>query len=162
MTTTEEAAKVRARLKRERGWSSRQVSVRARSFSLGSSIEVEVKDPAVPLATVKAIAEEAERIHRCEITGEILGGGNRYVSVRYSREALEVIGRRYADAVQRAVNLVEPGSNVLQPVEGTPFLVGRPHEYRITLWEDSYLSEAGDVARLAETIGCLMVNREAA
>src|SRR3990167_9883041 len=119
---------------------------------MGSSIDVTIKDPSIPLPVVKEIAERAERISRCEVTGEILGGGNRYVHVRYSHEAQTIIGRRYADAVQRAVDAVEPGSNALHPVEGTDFLIGRPHAYRITLWDhDRYLSEAGDVDRLPGT-----------
>ena len=160
MTTTEHAAAIRTTLKREHGWTGRQVSIRAEYFSLGSSIEITVKDPAVPLPVVKAAAQGAEHVRRCEVTGEILGGGNRYVSVRYSHEALQIIGRRYADAVQRAVNQVEPESNRLMKVEGTPFLIGRPHAYRITLWEDSYISENSTVDHIAEAIGCLMVARQ--
>jgi hypothetical protein len=162
MTTTEYAAQIRQALKRQHGWSSRQVSVRAEYFSLGSSIEIVVKDPSIPLPAVKAIAQRAESIRRDEMTGEILGGGNRYVSVTYSHEAQEIIGRRYADAVQRAVLAVDPGSNVLRSVEGTPFLVGRPHEHRITLWEDAYLTEGSTVEHIAGTIGSLLVARQLA
>jgi hypothetical protein len=156
-TTTDHAAEIRAELKRAHGWTSRQVSVRAEYFSMGSSIDIVVKDPAVPLPTVKAIAARAESIRRCEITGEILSGGNRYVSVTYSHAALDAIATRYTDAVQRAVDAVEIGSNRLQPVEGTPFLVGRPHSYPITLWE--YRCEAHTVKGIAEAIGGLMVAR---
>ena len=160
MTTTEHAAEIRETLKREHRWTSRQVSVRAEHFSMGSSIHVEIKDPAVPLPVVKAVAETAERIHRDERTGEILGGGNRYVSVCYSREAMTIIGRRYGDVVQLAVNAID-GENVLRPVEGTPFFVGRGnYGYGLTLWEDSFLSRSNSVDGIAEAIGCLMVARE--
>ena len=159
MTTTDHAARIRADLKRLHGWTSRQVSVRAEYFSLGSSIEIVIKDPAIPRKAVKAIAEPAERLHRCEITGEILGGGNRYLSVRYSNEAQAIHGRRYADAVQRAVNLLEPGSSSLVPVEGTTFLVGLPNAGRISLWEDSYITDGYTVDAVAQYIGALMVNR---
>ena len=57
LTTTEHAAVIRNTLKRDHGWTSRQVSIRAEYFSLGSSITVIVKDPAIPLPVVKAIAE---------------------------------------------------------------------------------------------------------
>lgn len=159
MTTTEHAAEIRATLKREHGWTPRQVSIRAQYFSLGSSIDVTVKDPAISLPVVKVIAEQAEVIHR-DGFGEILGGANRYVSVRYSHEALTIIGRRYADAVQRAVQSVTSGSNSLAPVEGTPFYVGRPDDYRITLWEDSFLTQGSTVDQIAESIGTLLVARE--
>ena len=161
MTTTEHAAHIRQTLKTRHGWSSRDVSVRADYYSMGSSIRIHIKNPNVSSEAVKAIAEQAEHIDYCAYSGEILGGGNTYVHVRYSHEAQTIIGRRWTDAVQRAVNVVEPGSNVLQPVEGTEFLVGRPHQYRITLWDrDRYLGEGGNVDQIAETIGALMVARE--
>mgnify|MGYP001564267164 FL=1 len=159
MTTTEHAAEIRETLKREHSWTSRQVSVRAEHYSMGSSIHVEVKDPAIPLPVVKAVAEKAEDIRR-DGFGEILSGGNRYVSVRYSSEAMTIIGRRYADAVQRAVNAID-GARVLRPVEGTPFFVGQGnYGFGLTLWEDSFLSQANTVDGIAEAIGCLMVARE--
>ena len=159
LTTTEHAAVIRDTLKRDHGWTSRQVSVRAEYFSLGSSITVIVKDPAIPLPVIKAIAEQAERIRR-DGFGEILGGGNRYVSVSYNRETLAIMGRRYADAVQRAVQTVAIGSPSLATIEGTPFFVGRPDDYRFTLWEDSYLNQSNTVDGLAEIIGALMIARE--
>ena len=159
-TTTDYAAEIRATLKARHGWNARQVSVRASYYSMGSSIDVTIKDPAISLPTVKAIAEGAEHIRRCEATGEILGGGNRYVSVRYSHEAQEILGRRYADAVQRAVNGLEPGGSSLHPVDGTPFLVGLPYAGRISLWEDGYLSDGYSVDSIAQTIGGLMIARE--
>lgn len=159
MTTTEYAAEIRAILKHRHGWSSRQVSVRAEYYSMGSSIEVEIKDAAVPLSIVKALAEKAEHVRRCEVSGEILGGGNRYVSVRYSHAAQQIHGRRYADAVQRASDAVEPGSSSLQQIEGTTFLVGRPHTGRLTLWEDGYITDCYSVDSMAQYIGALMVAR---
>lgn len=160
MTTTEHAAEIRHTLKRQHRWTSRQVSVRAQHFSMGSSIDVEIKDPAIPLPVVKAIAQHAEDIARDERTGEILSGGNRYVSVRYSSEAMTIIGRRYADPVQRAVNALD-SQGVLRPVEGTPFFVGRGnYDYGLTLWGESFLSQSNTVDGIAEAIGCLMVARE--
>ena len=164
MTATEYAAQIRSTLKRAHGWTSRQVSVRAEYFSMGSSVDVTVKDPAIPLPVVKAIAEQAESIRRCEITGEILGGGNRYVSVRYSHEAQAIIGARYLEATQRAVDKVAPGSSSLEPIAGTGFLVGRPTAWLLTLWgPDSAgcLGQHHGALRIAETIGNLIVAREA-
>ena len=159
MNTTESAAQLRGALKR-RGWSSRQVSVRAKYFALGSSIDVEIKDPGVRLKTVEAIASEHEHIDRCEITGEILGGGNTYLHVRYSSDALNIIGRRYADAVQRAVNAIPEGdTSPLERVEGTDFLVGAKGG-RITLWrrDSGYVRDAYTVDDAAETIGINMTS----
>jgi hypothetical protein len=162
MNATEHAAQIRSTLKKSHGWTSRQVSVRAEYFSLGSSIDVIVKDPAIPLPVVKAVAEQAESIRRCEISGEILGGGNRYVSVRYSHEAQATIGARYVEAVQRAIEAVAPESNRLEPIGDTGFLVGRPNACLLTLWgPDSAgcLGQHNGAQSVAETIGNLIVAR---
>jgi hypothetical protein len=78
--TTERAALIRAELKAKHKWSSRDVSVKADHFSMGSAIRISIKNPDVSLAAVKAIAEAHESISRDESTGEILSGGNRYAS----------------------------------------------------------------------------------
>ena len=165
MNATEYAAQIRSTLKKAHGWSSRQVSVRSEYFSMGSSIDVIVKDPAIPLPVVKAVAEQAESIRRCEVSGEILSGGNRYVSVRYSHEAQQTIGARYIEAVQKAVEAVTPASSRLEPIGDTGFLVGRPNAWLLTLWgPDSAgcLGQHNGPQSLAETIGALIVAREAA
>lgn len=162
MNATEHAKEIRATLKAKHGWSTRDVSVRSKYFSMGSSVDVTIKNPTVPLPVVKAIAEAAESIRRCEITGEILSGGNRYVSVSYSHEAQAMIASGYAPLVRAAVDAVEPGSNVLLPVGDTGFLVGRPNEGRITLWEaerGGCIGENNTVEGIAYTIGSLIVGR---
>jgi len=163
MSTTEYAAEIRKALK-AKGWSTRDVSVRAKYFSMGSSIDVTIKNSSVPLPVVKEIAERAESISRCQITGEILSGGNRYVSVSYSHEAQETIANEYIPAVKAAVDAVAPGSNSLEPVGTTGFLVGRPNEWRITLWEDrkdhgGCIGENNSVEGIAYTIGSRIVAR---
>lgn len=65
MTTEEAAQAVRTALK-AKGLNARAVSVRKEYFSLGSSIEITIRDPSVSLRDVKSIAASAERIHRCE------------------------------------------------------------------------------------------------
>jgi hypothetical protein len=157
VSTTEHAAQIRQTLKAKHGWSSRQVSVRADNYSMGSSIDVIIKDPAIPLPVVKAIAEVAEHIRRCEVSGEILGGGNRFVHVTYSREAEAEHGRRYFAAVQAAYDAIGDEGNRLEPVEGTPYLIGRSDGWRITLWRDSFIRQTSTVQGAAQEIGALMV-----
>jgi len=159
-TAAEDTARIRAELKARHGWNSRDISVRAENYSMGSAISIQVRKPDIPLAPVQAIAEGAEHIRRCEVTGEILSGGNQYVTVRYSDEVREIHGRRYADGVQRAVDAVEIGSNELKCVEGTRFLVGCPDAWRITLWDDDtsgMIQQCGSVEECARAIGRLMV-----
>lgn len=85
-TTTQAAAAIRGELK-ARGWSARAVSVRSDSYSMGSAIRVVVRDASVPISVVREIANAHERVSR-DASGEILSGGNRFVDVDYSSEAL--------------------------------------------------------------------------
>ena len=88
MNTTDAAKAIRKSLRTELNATSRQVSVRCDQYSMGSSIDVAVKDPSVNLADVKRIAMAYQHVDRCEITGEILNGGNMYVHCDYTADAL--------------------------------------------------------------------------
>lgn len=90
-STTDAAAAIRSELK-TLGITSRQVSVRTDSYSLGSSIDIRIKDASVPLSVVREVAERFEEVRRCEVTGEILSGGNRFVDVAYTSEVLDAVG----------------------------------------------------------------------
>ncbi len=139
-TTTESAAEIRAAYKRK-GWSSRMVSVRTEYFSMGSAIQVTIKSPDVDESEAKRIAEGAERIHRCQVTGEILGGGNRYVSVGHSEGCREIMARRHLAALTDAlaelrlcVAIGEP--NRLIPIVGSGADVGMENPHTAQIWID--------------------------
>jgi hypothetical protein len=151
-TTTEEARELRKELKKKLNVNSRQVSVRSEYFSMGSSIDVRVKDPEVSLPAVREIASKYESIRRCEITHEILSGGNTYLSVEYTREALDKRSEQYRDAVQAAVDKLPEDSNQLERVEGTEYWVGR-RDGRFSVWgEESHISAAYDVDNVCSVI----------
>ena len=63
------------------GYSNRKVGVREEFGGYSSAIYVTVKDDSVDVDKVKEIAYHAESVDRCEVTGEILAGGNTYVFV---------------------------------------------------------------------------------
>lgn len=148
MNTDEATTALKAALKAA-GWTARQVSVRKNYFSLGSSIDVTIRDAAVPLSQVKAIAEDFERIHRCEITGEILGGGNRYLSVRYSDDARKQLEARYVEQIAPvAASLATLPTGHGLTIPGTTFCLFRGHNgYGYTLYlGDERVGEVQDVA----------------
>lgn len=74
------AAHLRAALKRELGLTSRDVSVRTDRYSMGSSIDVVVRSLDARVSDVQAIANRYASVSR-DSSGEILGGGNRFVDV---------------------------------------------------------------------------------
>lgn len=154
MTTKEHAAAIRAHYKRH-GWSSRDISVRAEGFSLGSAINVTVKNPKVNFAVAEKLAKGAESVRRCEITHEILGGGNRYVSVSYSHEAADAIQAQYADVLQQAENALraDASDNSLHPIGTTGFLLGRgSNGFGVALWGDGYIQAANEAKYLATAL----------
>jgi len=116
LTTTERAKLIRQTLKSKLGLTSRDVNVRSANFSGGSSIDVRRKNTnkanALALALVEKIASDHERIDRCEMTGDILGGCNRYVSVNRTDEGCEAIAQPYLAAAREAVRVVE-GSSIM-------------------------------------------------
>lgn len=96
----EAAAEIRANLKKFYGITSRQVSVRARSFSMGSAIDIVINDPAVDIREVRNAADGKEKIDR-DAYGEILSGGNRYLSVSYGRKAVEALAAANVEPIAR-------------------------------------------------------------
>ncbi len=91
LTTKEAAALIRKRLRSELGAKRGDVSVRCSHYSGGSSIYVRINNADIRIADVKRIANDAQQIHRCEISGDILGGGNRYVSVEHASDARKAL-----------------------------------------------------------------------
>lgn len=125
-TATEKAKIIRAELKAQ-GISNRKVSVRAEYFSMGQAIRVEIKDPAVEIATVKAIAEPHEKIDRCELTGDILAGGNTYLTVEYSPEANEARAEQYVEPTREAFEAAKADPSSCVQIKGTHVEVSFSH-----------------------------------
>lgn len=164
LSTTDHAAAIRAQYK-AKGWNARKISVRASYYSMGSSIYVTIKDASIPMAEAEAIAKGAERIDRCEFSGEILCGGNRFVDVKYDSAVLEAMGAQYLDAVKAAAaNLKAEGENDnhLYPIGDTGLMVGRgSNGYGFSLWsEQGHLSQHGNyLDSIARAVAIKMVGR---
>lgn len=126
VSPAEFARLIRTELKSRHGWTSRQVSVKSDSYSMGSSIDITIKAPGISIAAVEEIANGQERIHRCEMTGEILGGGNRFVSVSLDWEMV----RREAAKLVEWVKETPIHDRELRIVEvcGEGYYIGRTGE----------------------------------
>jgi hypothetical protein len=155
MTTTERAAEIRKALKAQ-GITSRDVSVRSDYFSMGSSIDVSIKNPRVALGPVKQIAEAHESISRCSVSGEILSGGNRYVHVAYAPTAIQALTAPLLPYVERALATLEaegPTNSLIPLDNGSEYLLGRSNLYTISIWnEEGFFGQASTAAGAAETI----------
>ncbi len=110
-----------------------KASVRSEQYSGGSSIHVRVKKGSVQEA--KAIAQKCEKISRCKASGEILSGGNRYVSVSASEtlldEIMQIIWNAGAEAVRDAFSFEYAGRHYkfIRSVSNSVLNIGGAHYY---------------------------------
>lgn len=145
-TAAQDAATVRAELKRL-GFNSRSVSVRSESYSMGSSVNVEVKDPRLPLWIADRIVRAtAEHIRYDEMNGEILSGGNRFAHARHSDGCREILGRRHEPALLGAINKAEAAKdpNSIFRIEGSNDVgVAIMYEHNLRLWGLGRYGRAG-------------------
>lgn len=96
----ESAKQLRKELKNKLGVNSRQVSVR----SSRNSIDVTIKDLTVNFSEVEKIANTYESIRRDHATGEILSGGNTYISVGYSYDTMEEEAKKLMPKAKEIIN----------------------------------------------------------
>jgi hypothetical protein len=138
MSATDEAKRIRTEYKR-RGWSSRMVSVRSEYFSMGSAVRVEIKSPEVNAKVAEEIAERSEIIHRDQYSGEILGGGNRYVTVTHSSECRRIMAAPWIEPLRAALASIPAGDcSRIAGIDGAPEDAGVSMENTGTasLWID--------------------------
>lgn len=149
--TKTEAKKIREALKKQ-GISSRQVSVQYDFYSLGSCIRVEIKDPALEMAPIAKLAQEAESVRRCEITGEILSGGNRYVKCNYSYEATQAREANIRDAVEKAVDSISE-TDFHETIRCSEYTVSRDANGMLHLWDATrHLSDGWKTSDLVRSL----------
>jgi hypothetical protein len=77
-----------------------------------STLRVTIRDASIPKSAIKAIAGAFEHVDRDYMTGEILCGGNTFVTVEYTDEILRTLAQPIAAELERA----EP--NVVVDVAG--------------------------------------------
>lgn len=114
-----------------------KASVRARRYSMGSSIDVYVKSG--DFAEAKKIAGSFQDVSYDDYSGEILSGGNRFVHVEIAQEWIDEVAAPIADKVKAAYEAAKSvPCNRHVNVEGLPFSFandGSPNH--IALWGET-------------------------
>lgn len=96
------------------GWTARQVTVRDVGGSLCDSLVVTIRDRTIDIDAVRKVAETVEEIRYCEITGDVLGGGNTFVRVQYDhRLSPAVCHGEEADSTQTTFAAVRDGDMIV-------------------------------------------------
>lgn len=117
---TESAKQIRAELKATMGLTQRDVSVRSSS----GSIRVKVMNPAADIDRIESIANQHSHVRRCEYSGEILAGGNVFVTVDWDwdvSKAARAAFVPYLNAMANTGRQIEPfhGEKLTAPI-GSP------------------------------------------
>ena len=84
-------------------------------------------------------------MHRCEITGEILSGCNRYTHIRYSEECLDEIGAPYLSPVTAAIEKLGPNRDFGSEIgwdchvfrDGLGYYIVRISDQKRTAWHNT-------------------------
>ncbi|MCI0560393.1 MAG: hypothetical protein MN733_18055 [Nitrososphaera sp.] len=156
MSTKERAEQLRQAFK-ALGYNQRDVSVKCDYFSMGSAIDVTIRSVKVDIDKVRKLVSGAENIHRCEITGEILSGGNCYAHLHYSPQVREILAHRHIQAIADAYHkakAAEPNTGELWPVNGfKDVYVGRGNwASEIVLWRDNRPRRYNDCPKVCEAM----------
>ncbi len=142
---------------KKRGWNRTAIAVRNREYSMGSSMSIEIKRPdlVTDYAEAERLANAGESIRRCESSGEILSGGNRFVHFEFSDEALVTIAAPFIEAATAALAKAEAGAEFeIHEIEGTVFTLNLDSG-DLKIWNETghafsmnrHEGEAGSVAQ---------------
>lgn len=110
------AKNLRADLKRL-GYTARMVSVRVRDLTVSDAIDVVIKTADVDAARIIELTNAAARVDRCELTGDVLGGGNLYTRVTWAPGVIETAAADFIAALKRGESATWLGWTAA-PVEG--------------------------------------------
>ncbi len=119
MRIKEKAQALRKELKEELGLNSKQVSVRVKH---GIAINVNIKTLVNP-DKVEKLARKYEKIDRCEASGEILQGGNDFVSVEFDRDFLREQASRYTEKAKEILDSAETENKAIGTIAGEKVLL---------------------------------------
>jgi copper chaperone CopZ len=141
--TAQRSTEIRQNLKKLYGITSRQVSVKAHTYSLGSSIRITINDPAVDIREVRNVANKHERVDYDTQTGEILCGGNRHLFIDYGDDAAEKF------AISKAIHIATLMLNIDDASEEGPQVEIDGRKMQIVREARGYCLATEGVARTA-------------
>ena len=112
------------------GYNQRMVSIRVDYPKIHATIRSEKVNSKI----VENILQTAEKIHRCEVTGEILSGGNTFVDVSFSDKMENFFIENYAEVAQKIWNERQiPGESGAGKVDGWMLFFNRQYGNSYTL-----------------------------
>lgn len=107
MTNKERSKAIREEIKKL-GYNTKQVSVRSRYCGYSDATDITVKDLNCDIKAIEKACTKFESIDYDQYSGEILSGGNTYISVKWDYEALKKVEE---EKMQEAENLIAEAEN---------------------------------------------------
>lgn len=101
---SERSKAIRERIKNELGYNSKQVSVRSSYCGYSSETSITVKDLSCDFEAIEKIANSFEKVDYDQYNGEILSGGNTYISVAYDWGVLHQAEEKEIENAEKAIN----------------------------------------------------------
>lgn len=131
MTNKERTQAIKAELKKA-GYTVKQVSVRSGNCGYSDKTDITVKDLSCNINEIRKICASFERIDYDQYNGEILAGGNTYISVQWD---WKLINEATKANLEKAKNTIENMDNSVKLYEDTEkYLVlckGRDNDFDI-------------------------------
>jgi len=113
MTNKERTQAIRAELKKA-GYGTKQVSVRSRYCGYSDATDITVKDINCNIEEIRKICEKFEKIDYDKYSGEILEGGNTYISVQWDWKVIHNATEDKVAEAEKLVNETKNGTTIFQ------------------------------------------------
>ena len=98
---------IRQELKKELGYNSRQVSIKSKPGGYSYSFIFTIRDKNVNYDKVNEFAHKYKSVSRCEYSGEILSGGNTYITVTFSDKLKDEMENKHFLKLREWVDTVD-------------------------------------------------------
>ena len=113
MTNKERTQAIKAELKKA-GYGTKQVSIRSRYCGYSDATDITVKDLNCNIEKIRKICEKFEKIDYDKYSGEILAGGNTYISVQWDWKVIHNATEEKVAEAEKIVNETKNGTTLFE------------------------------------------------
>ena len=113
MTNKERGQAIRAELKKA-GYGTKQISVRSRFCGYSDATDITVKDITCNIEEIRKICKKYEKIDYDKYSGDLLSGGNTYISVQWDWDVIHNATEKKVEEAKKIVESTENGTTIFQ------------------------------------------------
>lgn len=131
-------------IRKELGLKPKDISIRIDYGGYSEAIRVEIKNLLISKIDIENKLAKYRDVGRCEVTGEILQGGNTYVTVNYNSDSMKAAAKKIKSDVEKIYNIISelpPHSiKVIGTFDGNDILMYHDHDNLYIRLRDAYQS----------------------